>query len=144
MLATVLFFGIVILGLGMLSYFTDSDILSVPDLGQYPGVVGMAAAIVVFVATLAPTLRQRRPAYPAPVLVGVATALAHLVGVWLAAVIGGAGATAATAAAMQLVLSGASVVIALAALVAAWIGIALRRTRAQKPHWPWEEGSGDE
>ncbi|MFE6736269.1 DUF6121 family protein [Microbacterium sp. NPDC057650] len=141
-LATVLFFGLGILGLGMLSYFTDSDILSVPDLGQYPGVVGMVVAIIVFVAILAPSLRQRRPAYPASVLVGLATALTHLAGVWVAALSGGAGVAAATAAVMQLVVGGASLVVALAALVAAWIGVALRRTRSQRPHWPWEDEEG--
>lgn len=144
MLATVLLLALVILGLGMLSYFTDSDILSVPDLGQFPGVAGMVVAIVVFVAIVVPSLRPRRPAYPAFVLAGVATALAHLASVWLAALLGGAGVAAATAAVMQLVVGGASVVIALAAFVAAWVGIALRRTRAQKPHWPWEDRSGGE
>ncbi|MFE6997315.1 DUF6121 family protein [Microbacterium sp. NPDC057659] len=144
MLATVLFFGLVILGLGMLSYFTDSDILSVPDLGQYPGVVGMVAAIIGFVAILVPSLRLRRPTYPASVLVGVATALAHLAGVWVAALFGGAGVAAATAAVMQLVVGGASMVVALAALAAAWIGVALRRTRSRKPHWPWEDQPPEE
>jgi len=143
-LTTVLFLGFAILGLGMLSYFTDSDILDVPALGQYPAVVGMIIAIVVFVTTLIPAVRPQRPAYPASVLVALATALAHLAGVWLAALIGGAGVTAATAAAMQLMLGGSTVVIGLAALVAAWIGIALRRTRAQKPQWPWEDRAGDE
>ncbi|REJ07906.1 hypothetical protein DY023_02715 [Microbacterium bovistercoris] len=144
MLATVLFLGFAILGLGMLSYFADVDILDVPALGQYPGVVGMLAAIVVFVVVLAPTARMPHPAYPASVLVALASALAHLAGVWLAALIGGAGVTAATAAVMQLVTGGATLVIGLAAVVAAWIGIALRRTRAQKPQWPWEDRSGDE
>jgi uncharacterized membrane protein len=141
-LATVLFFGLAILGLGMLSYFTDSDILSVPDLGQYPGVVGMVLAIVVFVAILVPSLRPRRPTYPASVLVGVATALAHLAGVWLTALVAGAGIAPATAAVMQLVVGGSTLVIGLAALVAAWVGIALRRTRAHRPSWPWEDEEG--
>lgn len=144
MLATVLFVGFAILGLGMLSYFTDSDILDVPGLGQYPGVVGMLVAIVVFVALLAQAVRPKRPAYPASVAVALATALVHLAGVWLAALVGGAGVAPATAAVMQLILGGPTVVIGLAALVAAWIGIALRRTRAQKPHWPWEDRPGDE
>ncbi|UJP10254.1 hypothetical protein L2X99_00580 [Microbacterium sp. KUDC0406] len=144
MLATVLFLGFAILGLGMLSYFTDADILSVPDLGQYPGVVGMIVAIVVFAAVLTPSVQAARPSYPASVPVALAAALGHLAAVWLAAVAGGAGLATATAAIMQLITGGPTVVIALAAVVAAWIGIALRRTRAQKPQWPWEHSGGDE
>ena len=44
----------------------------------------------------------------------------------------------ATAVAGDLVRGGASAVLLLAAAVAAWGGIALRRTKAQHPRWPWE------
>ena len=33
---------------------------------------------------------------------------------------------------------GSSAVLLGAALIAAWIAIALRRTKAAAPHWPWE------
>ena len=51
----------------------------------------------------------------------------------------GAGAVRGTAAAGQLVLGGSSAVIVGAALIAAWGAIALRRTGARAPRWPWEK-----
>lgn len=138
----VLFVGLTILGLGMLSYFTRTDILDVPGLGVYPGVGGMVAAIAVYVLAMIPI--ARRPSHPAGILTAVATALAHLAAVWLVALVGGAGLARATAAASQLVLGGSTLVIAVAAAVSAAIAIALRRSRRQRPHWPWEEDETDE
>ncbi len=138
MIAAVLFTALVVLGLGMLSYFTDSDILNVPGLGQFPGILGTGLAILALVATLAPVVRPARPAFLPVLLVGIAAALAHLLGVWVIALLGGSGLAHATAAASELVLGGATPVVGLAALLSAWIAVALRRTGAQGAHWPWE------
>lgn len=138
----VLFVGLVILGLGMLSYFAEIDILDVPGLGVYPGVAGMVAAIAVYVLAMIPI--ARRPSHPAGVLTAVATALAHLAAVWLVALVGGAGLAPATAAVSQLVLGGSTLVIAIAAAVSAASAIALRRSRGQRPHWPWEDEDAGE
>lgn len=127
------------MGLGVLSLFSEQDIISVPDLGQLPGVVGMGLSVVVFAIALRGVLAVPRPSFVSSVFLALAAALVHLGGVWGAAVSEGSGAVKATAAAGQLVLGGASAVIVLAALVAAWVGIALRRTAAHAPHWPWEK-----
>ncbi|GAA3940552.1 hypothetical protein [Microbacterium soli] len=137
----VLFAALDILGLGMLSYFAEMDILAVPGLDWWPGIVGMIAAVAVFAWMLWPSLVRERASFLSAVPVGLVAAVAHLVVVWLAALVSGAGTAAAFAAFAQLVTRGPSLVIAAAALVAAWSAIALRRTRASAPHWPWE---GDE
>ncbi|UWF78736.1 hypothetical protein JRG78_10475 [Microbacterium sp. EF45047] len=128
----------------MLSYFADIDIIAVSALGQWPGIAGMFVAVAVFTGMLWPVLRVPHPLYPPVALVAVVTGLAHLAAVWLSALVAGSGLAPASAAVSQLVLRGPSAVLLLAAAVAAWIAVALRRTRARPPHWPWERAADEE
>ncbi|MDR6866700.1 hypothetical protein J2Y69_001293 [Microbacterium resistens] len=131
------------MGLGFLSLLTESDIIMVPGLGQLPGIVGMVLAVAVFALTLWMVLAAPRPSYVSTVFLALGTTLAHLGGIWATALAEGVGVARATAPVGHLVLGGGSAVIAFAALVAAWAGIALRRTRARQPHWPWESPDED-
>lgn len=137
-LATIGFFALAVFGLGAVSVATDTDIIAVPNLGQVPGVAGMIAAVVSFALVLWSTLRRSQPSYVATVAIALTAGLAHLVVVWFAVLIGDGDLVLATAVAGDLVRGGASAVIVLAALIAGWGGIALRRTRAEHPRWPWE------
>lgn len=137
-LATIGFFALAVFGLGAVSIATDTDIIAVPNLGQMPGVVGMIAAVVSFALMLWSTLRRPHPSYVATIAVALVAGLAHLAVVWGAVLVGAGNVVLATAVAGDLVRGGASAVLVLAALVAAWGGIALRRTRAEHPRWPWE------
>lgn len=137
-LATISFFALAVFGLGALSVATDTDIIAVPDLGQAPGAVGMLAAVIAFALMLWSTLRRPRPSYMATIAIALATGLAHLAAVWITVTIGAESPVLATAVAGDLVRGGASAVLVLTALVAGWGGIALRRTRAEHPRWPWE------
>ncbi|MGN8026899.1 hypothetical protein [Microbacterium sp. 22242] len=138
-IGVVSFFALAIMGLGMLSLFSEQDIISVPRLGQLPGIVGMGLAVLVFALALRGVLAEVRPSFVSSVFLALAAALVHLGGVWGAAVSEGSGAVRATAAAGQLVLGGSSAVMVLSALIAAWVGIALRRTASRAPRWPWEK-----
>ncbi|WP_061016822.1 hypothetical protein [Microbacterium sp. CCH5-D1] len=137
-LATIGFFALAVFGLGAVSVATDTDIIAVPNLGQVPGVAGMIAAVVSFALVLWSTLRRSQPSYVATVAIALTAGLAHLVVVWFAVLIGDGDLVLATAVAGDLVRGGTSAVIVLAALIAGWGGIALRRTRAEHPRWPWE------
>lgn len=137
-LATISFFALAVFGLGALSVATDTDIISTPDLGQAPGVVGMLAAVVAFAVLLGVTLRTRRPSFVATITIALVAVLAHLAVVWFAVLLGTSDIVIATAVAGDLVRGGVSAVLLVAALIAAWGGIALRRTRAEHPRWPWE------
>lgn len=132
------FVSLTILGLGMLSYFADIDIITVPGLSMWPGIAGMALAVLAFVLMLRSLLARRHPSFPPVVFVGLVAALTHLVAVWLGALIGGVGLAPAAAAVSQLVVQGSSLVVLVTAIVGAWIAVALRRTTASAPHWPWE------
>ncbi|MFJ4222806.1 hypothetical protein [Microbacterium sp. NPDC089695] len=137
-LAVIGFFALAVFGLGALSIATDADIIAIPGLGQGPGVFGMLLGLLAFAVTLGAALRSRHPSFASAPIVALATALAHLAGVWLGVLVGSSDLVIATAVAGGLVSGGASLVLLGAAVVAAWSGIALRRTRAQHPRWPWE------
>lgn len=107
-------------------------------LGQGPGVFGMLVGLLAFALVLWAGLRRPRPSFSSAPVVALATALAHLAGVWIGVLVGDGDLVIATAVVGGLVSGGASIVLFLAAAVAAWSGIALRRTRAEHPRWPWE------
>ncbi|WP_309128416.1 hypothetical protein [Microbacterium sp.] len=132
------FVSLTILGLGMLSYFADVDIISVPELSMWPGIVGMVAATLVFAVITRSVLSRPHPSFRSAATIGFCSALTHLAGVWLGALLGGVGLVHAAAAVSQLIVRGSSLVVLTAAAVGAWAAIALRRTRASAPHWPWE------
>ena len=138
MFATIGFFALAVFGLGAVSVATDADIIAVPGLGPVPGIAGMAAAVVGFAVMLWSTLRRPHPSFLATITIALVSALAHLAGVWVAVLVGSENIVIATAVAGDLVRGGASAVLLLAAAIGAWGGIALRRTRATRPRWPWE------
>lgn len=137
-MATTLFFALVVLGFGILSFASDRDIIAIPGIGQGPGIWGMLAALLTFVGTLRTTLIPARPTYAPVVVTALATPLTHLFIVWLAVLIVGHGFVTATSVAGDLIRYGSTLVLLAAAAIAAWTGVALRRTKAQSPHWPWE------
>jgi hypothetical protein len=137
-MAVIAFFALAVFGLGAVSVVTDSDIISTPGLGQAPGIVGMLVAAATFALSLGVVVRRRRPTFLSVPSIALLTALAHLAAVWVVVLIASGDLIIATAVAGELVRRGPSAVLLLAAAVAAWGGVALRRTRAQHPHWPWE------
>ncbi|WP_144874321.1 hypothetical protein [Microbacterium sp. 1.5R] len=137
-MATVGFFALAVFGLGALSVATDTDIIAVRGLGQLPGVVGMLAALLAFALMLSSSLRREHPSFLSVPGTALAAALAHLLVVWAAVMVARGDFVVATVVAGDLVRGGASAVLLVAAAVAAWVGVALRRTRSGRPKWPWE------
>jgi succinate dehydrogenase hydrophobic anchor subunit len=152
------FFALMIFGLGMTSLATGTDVISTPGFGQFPGIFGPIFAAVAFAGVLWAFLRTPRPAsspgndrasqgasgrggHPSfwgALIVAIAAFLAYLVGVGLVAMIVGADPAAAVGTVGSLATSWYGLVVFGAALIAAWAGIALVRTHADRPRWPWE------
>ncbi len=166
--ATMGFVALLIFGLGMTSLATGEDVIATPGLGQAPGITGVVCATLAFAGGLwaaiaragsrtdatAPARRAtpaavvagagtsavaRHPSYWGAAWTTAATFLAYLGGVWFGAVFTGADLGAATAVVGRLATSWFGLVVAAAAFVSAWSGIALVRTRARRPRWPWED-----
>ena len=142
-MATIGFFALAVFGLGALSVATDADIISVPGLGQAPGVVGMIAAIVVFAGILWLAVRIAHPRFRSVWTIAIAPALVHLLVVGVSAMIESGEFITGLAVMGGLITGGASLVVLAAAAVAGWAGVALRRTRASRPRWPWEGDESD-
>lgn len=138
-LATIGFFALAVFGLGALTVATDTDIIAVEGLGPLPGAGGMLVAVLTFAVGLWIALRRPHPSFLSVPGIAVGVGLAHLVAVWIGVLVGSGDVVIATVVAGELVSRGPSLVILLVAAVAAWSGIALRRTRASHPRWPWEK-----
>ncbi|WP_308123044.1 hypothetical protein [Microbacterium marinilacus] len=126
-----------IFGTGLLSLSTDRDVIATPGLGSVPGPLAAGVSAIAFAATLWPVLRGR-PRYTSVIGVVLAVVLAHLVALWVLALVFGADLALATAAVGDVATSWTVAVFAGSAAVAAWVAVAVRRTAAHRPRWPWE------
>jgi hypothetical protein len=142
-LVVVGFYALAIFGLGMTALALNADVIAVRGLGQVPGVVGMLLAGAGFAGMLWSVLRSEHPSYPPALLTGLAAWFGEVVGVFLGAVVTSGELALAAAAAGGIAVGWPGLVIAAAALVAAWSGIALVRTHASRPRWPWERRDED-
>lgn len=137
--ASVGFAALAICGFGFTSLLTDTDVLSAPGLGQGAGIAAMIVAALAFAVTVLGATRRGR--YAAAIWVMVATVAGYLAGIVGGGVLSGADAALAVGVAGEFALSWYAAVLAVTAAASAWAGIALVRTRAKRPEWPWE---GDE
>jgi hypothetical protein len=138
------FGALAICGLGFASLLTDTDVVATRGLGNLAGVVGFCLAVLVLNLLLLRFLAQRHPSYWTAAWAAGAVFLAYPVGLALGAVFTGVDPARAVAAAGGFALSWFAVVLAGAAAVAGWVAVALVRTRARRPEWPWERGDEDE
>lgn len=137
------FFALVIAGLGLASLATDTDVISAPGIGQSPGAIGMAAAVAGFAGVLWWVIRLGHPAFGSVVLVVAATYLAYVVVTGVAVAVAAADLASGLSVAGRLAIGWQGAIVAAASLVAGWAGIALVRTRARRPRWPWERADRD-
>ncbi len=136
---TAAFIALLIFGLGMLSLALGEDVIEAPGLGQIPGILAVALSTAAFAGSLWAAVRMPSPSFWGAAWTTAATFIGYLVGMWFGAVATGADLAVATAVAGRIATTWFGVVVAGAALVASWGGIALVRTRAQRPRWPWED-----
>jgi hypothetical protein len=136
--STIGFAALVIFGFGMTSLALNEDVIAVPGLGQSHGVVGVVCAVSAFAASTWIAVRRPHPSYWSSCWTAVAVLVAYLAGLWITALVTGADPVAATSAVAGVATSWFAVVLVAAALVAGWCGVALVRTQASRPRWPWE------
>lgn len=132
------FVALLVFGLGMASLLSDTDVISTSGFGQYPGIFGAVFATAVFAGMLWMFVRAPHPSFWGAAVVAVATFLAYLIGVVFVALVVGVDPAAAFGTAGRLATTWYGFVVVGSALIAGWAGIALVRTRADRPRWPWE------
>ena len=129
---------LVIFGLGMTSLATNTDVIDTPGLSAVPGVAGIVVSAAGFSAVLGAGLRVPHPSFYTALWAALAAAVAYLAGVWIAAATSGVDAAMAASVVGRLAVGWAAPVVAVAGFVTAWAAIAVMRTRARPPRWPWE------
>lgn len=137
--AVVGFFALLIGGFGMLSLLSGAEVLAVAGLGPVPGILAVVCAVLVFAAGAWFSVRRRATYRSVPAVV-IATFLAYLAGIAAGGVLAGLDPARTLAAVGGFATSWFAVVLAAAALVCGWAAVALVRTRAGRPRWPWERG----
>jgi len=136
--AVVGFFALFIAGSGVLSLLTGAEVMPVTGLGQLPGIGGTALAVAGFAGATWLTVRAGRPRHVGALTIALTAFLGYLIGMLLGGVLGGADAARLAAAIGGFATSWFAVVLASAALIAGWVAVALVRTAADRPRWPWE------
>lgn len=137
-LTTVGFFAVAIAALGVMSLLTATDVITVTGLGPIPGALGMAAAGAGFAASLGPLLRPPRPSYWAAAIAAAAAYLAYVLVTVVAAAVVAGDVAVALAVGEDVAVGWPGLVIVASAAAAGWAAVALTRTRASRPRWPWE------
>lgn len=143
-MATVGFAALAIAGLGVTSVLLDADVIAVPGLGNLPGAAGMVCAVIAVGATVWFGARRRRPSYLTSAATTVGALVAYLLGVVFGGILTGVDPARTVSAAAGFATSWFAVVLMIAAFVAGWSGIALVRTGATRPDWPWERPDSDD
>lgn len=148
-LVTVGFFALVIAGLGLMTLALDRPVIDMPGTGQLPGVLSVVGAVIAFAAMLGPRLGRAYPSYWSALHTAIAVYFAYAAAAGAGVLLSlsasrPASVFAAGLLAVQLALSWPAIVVTAAAAVAAWAGVAMVRTRAQPPRWPWERDVDDE
>ncbi len=138
-LVTIVYAALVIAGFGMLSLALDVDVIATAGLGLLPGVVAVACAVIAFAGALRPAVIAPHPTYWAAAWSAAAGFLGYLAGLAGAALAGGAGPATALAAAGGFAVSWFALLLAAIGVACGWGGVALVRTRASRPRWPWED-----
>lgn len=132
------YLALIVFGFGLVSLVGDTDVIAAAGFGVLPGVVGVAGAVLALAGVLTAALRMPHPSYYAALWGAAAAYLGYLAGVWVPAVAGGIDPVLAAAVVGRLAIGWWGLIVALGAFVSAWAAVALRRTHARRPRWPWE------
>lgn len=132
------FFALTIAAFGIVSLLADVEVVPVAGVGQAPGVVGVVVACAVYAAGTALTLRPTSPRYTGALLIAVGVWLGYSAGAGVAGAVAAEDVAAGLAVTARLLIGWPGAVVGIAAAIAAWCAIALVRTRAGRPRWPWE------
>lgn len=138
-LATVAFVALLIFALGITSLLVGASIVQTPGLGQVPGIFATAVTVGAFALALWLGLRRPQPRYRTAGWTAASCYAAYVGALWAGTLVASGQFAVASEVAARVATTWFGVAVAVAAGLCAWGGIALARTRAQRPRWPWED-----
>ncbi|NHI15583.1 hypothetical protein [Microbacterium excoecariae] len=137
--ATAGYLALLVAGLGVSSLALDEDVIRTRGVGVVPAYVAAGAAIAVFALLVRQTVARERPSYVAAAGVALAAGATHALVLGAGALVGAGDLGVALGAVSEVLIGWVEPVVALTAAVAAGAAIAVRRTGAERPRWPWED-----
>lgn len=141
-MGAVVFVGLMVLALGVITYATDVDVFP-SGAGNVPGILAGAVAAITWIAVLTPRLRQA--GLGTAVIAGFAAAIAYTLMAVLAVV--GNGFAYAGSVATHLLTGWFALGIVAAGILAATLTIVIARAgggATERARWPWERDDPDE
>lgn len=133
------YLALLVAGLGIASLVTDSDVISTRGVGLAPAYLAAGAAILAFALLLRGSIAREQPSYMAALGTAIGSAAAHLILLAGATLVSSGDLGTTVGVVGEVLLGWVALVFFAAALVAAWAAIAVRRTRMDRPRWPWED-----
>lgn len=132
------YFALLVAGLGVGSMAADADVITTQGLSVIAAYIAAAAAIGGFALFLIGPASRDRPSYWHAASTAVGSAAVHVLTLGIVALVETGDLGVVGGVVSEVLLGWVSPVVFGTAAVAAWAAIALRRTKADRPQWPWE------
>ena len=133
------YLALLVAGLGIASAVTDRDVISVPGTSLVAAFVAAGIGIIAFALLLAAPLARQRPSYWSALSTAIGAGAVYLIALGICVLVSGGDLDGTLAVLAEVSTGWVAPVFAGSALVAAWFALAVRRTAAKPPRWPWEE-----
>ena len=137
--ASVGYLALLVAGLGFASAITNQDVISVPGTSLIAAFVAAGIAIIAFGLFLLGPASRARPSYWSALSTALGTAAVYLLALGACVLVSGGDLDRTLAVLGDVIVGWVTPVVAIAAAVAAWGALAMRRTSASRPRWPWED-----
>lgn len=137
--ASVTYLALVVAGLGFGSLIIDDDVITTTGVSLIAAYVAAGISILAFAGFLVGPARRERPSYWFAGSTAIGTAAIHALTLGLAALFS-TGDLGIVGGVLSETLTGwVAPMILVAALISSWAALAVRRTAAGRPRWPWED-----
>lgn len=137
--ASIGYLALLVAGLGIASAIVDDDIISTPGTSLIAAYAAAGVAIAAFALLLAGPVSRAKPGYWSAVSTAIGSAGVYVIALAVAVFVSSADLSLVGSVLREVLVGWVVPVVLGSAFVAAWAGIALRRTNASQPRWPWED-----
>ncbi|HJA03777.1 MAG TPA: hypothetical protein H9800_02820 [Candidatus Microbacterium stercoravium] len=137
--ASVGYLALLVAGLGFGSLIIDDDVITTSGVGLISAYVAAGISILAFAGFLIGPARHARPSFWLAGSTALGTAATHALALGVAALVSTGDLGVVGGVLSEILVGWVSPLIFGAALIASWAAIALRRTVASRPRWPWED-----
>ena len=137
--ASVGYLALLVSGLGFGSLIIDDDVITTAGVSTLAAYVAAGISILAFAGFLLGPLRRDRPSFWFAASTALGATAVHALTLGVAVLVSNGDLGVVGGVLSEVLVGWVSPLILVAALVASWAAIAVRRTAAHRPRWPWED-----